>query len=131
MDNHLHVLVRLDPDTATGWSDEDVVRRWGRLFPPRDKSRQPLPVSKAWVEWRLQDTAWVAHARARLQSLSWFMKCLKEPLARLANRQDKARGAFLKGVAYCLHSPCLTIRKNIDGFTPARSHRALARSLAA
>jgi hypothetical protein len=33
-----------------------------------------------------------------LQSLSWFMKCLKEPLSRLANRQDHARGAFLKGV---------------------------------
>ena len=96
MDNHLHVLVRLDPDTATGWSDEEVVRRWGRLFPPRDKSRQPLPVSKAWVEWRLQDVQWVATARARLQSLSWFMKCLKEPLARLANRQDKARGAFFE-----------------------------------
>ena len=46
MDNHLHVLVRLDPDVAKSWSDEEVVRRWGRLFPPRDKSRQPLPVSK-------------------------------------------------------------------------------------
>ena len=31
------------------------MRRWGRLFPPRDKSRQPLPVSKAWVEWRFKD----------------------------------------------------------------------------
>ncbi len=36
LDNHLHLLVRLDPDLARGWSDEDVVRRWGRLFPPRD-----------------------------------------------------------------------------------------------
>ena len=35
MDNHLHVLVRLDPDVAGNWSDEDVVRRWGRLFPPQ------------------------------------------------------------------------------------------------
>ncbi len=48
MDNHLHVLVRLDPDVAQAWSDEEVVRRWGRLFPPRDKSRQPLPVSSEW-----------------------------------------------------------------------------------
>jgi REP element-mobilizing transposase RayT len=96
MDNHLHVLLRLDPHIAAGWPDEEVVRRWGRLFPPRDKSRQPLPVSKAWVEWRLQDAQWVATARERLQSLSWFMKCLKEPLARLANRQDKTRGAFFE-----------------------------------
>ena len=96
MDNHLHVLVRLDPDTAKDWSDEEVVRRWGRLFPPRDKSREPLPVTKAWVQWRLQDAQWVATARERLQSLSWFMKCLKEPLARLANQQDNARGAFFE-----------------------------------
>jgi hypothetical protein len=96
MDNHLHLLVRLDPDTAAGWSDEDVVRRWGKLFPPRDKSREPLPVTKAWVQWRLQDPKWVATARQRLQSLSWFMKCLKEPLARLANRQDNVRGAFFE-----------------------------------
>ena len=96
MDNHLHVLLRLDPDIANAWSDEEVVRRWGRLFPPRDKSRQPLSVTAAWVEWRLQDTMWVATARARLQSLSWFMKCLKEPLARMANRQDKTRGAFFE-----------------------------------
>jgi hypothetical protein len=39
----------------------------------------------------------VARARQRLQSLSRFMKCLKEPLSRLANKQDKTRGAFFEG----------------------------------
>ena len=90
MDNHLHLLLRLDQDVAKAWSDEEVVRRWGRLFPPRDKSRQPLPVAECWVQWRLKDAQWVATARERLQSISWFMKCLKEPLSRLANRQDSA-----------------------------------------
>ena len=97
MDNHLHVLVRLDPEVAQGWSDEDVVRRWGRLFPPRDKARRPLPVSDDWVQGHLMNAAWVARARQRLQSLSWFMKCLKEPLSRLANRQEQTRGAFFEG----------------------------------
>ena len=36
-------------------------------------------------------------ARERLQSLSWFMKCLKEPLSRLANREEQTRGAFFEG----------------------------------
>jgi len=36
LDNHLHVLARLDPDVAEAWSEEEVVRRWGRLF--RDSS---------------------------------------------------------------------------------------------
>ena len=97
LDNHMHLLVRLDPDLAAGWSDEEVVRRWGRLFPPRGKSRQPLPVTKEWTEWRLKDARWVATARERLQNLGWFMKCLKEPLSRLANRQDQMRGAFFEG----------------------------------
>ncbi len=46
MDNHLHVLLRLDPAVARTWSDDEVVRRWGRLFPPRDESpdsRFPFP----------------------------------------------------------------------------------------
>jgi hypothetical protein len=30
----------------------------------------------------------------RTWSLSWFMKCPKEPLARLANRQEQTRGAW-------------------------------------
>src|SRR5271167_2201578 len=89
LDNHLHLLVRLDPEVANGWSDEEVVRRWGRLFPQQDKLRQPVPVSNDWVQARLEDAAWVVKTRGRLQSLSWFMKCLKEPLSRLANRQDQ------------------------------------------
>src|SRR5208282_944794 len=97
LDNHLHLLVGFDPDVAQGWSDEDVVRRWGGLFPPRDKARQVAPVSDEWVQARLKDARWVATARERLQSLSWFMKCLKEPLSRLANREEQTRGAFFEG----------------------------------
>src|SRR5271165_2003929 len=99
LDNHLPLLVRLDPDVAQGWSDsdEDVVRRWGRLFPPRDKARQVAPVSEEWVQARLKDARWVATAREWLQSLSWIMKCLKEPLSWLANREEQTRGAFFEG----------------------------------
>jgi hypothetical protein len=118
MDNHLHVLLRLDPDVADAWSDEEVVRRWGRLFPPRDKSRQPIPVTEHWVQWRLSDPPWIATARQRLQSLSWFMKCLKEPLSRLANRQDKTRGTFFEGrfksVAICDEEALLATSVYID-----------------
>ena len=97
MDNHLHVLLRLDPDVAQAWSDLEVVQRWGRLFPPRDKSRQPMPVTQHWIQSRLEDVQWIATVRQRLQNLGWFMKCLKEPLSRLANRQDKTRGTFFEG----------------------------------
>ena len=96
MDNHLHLLVRLDPEVAADWSDDEVVRRWGQLYPPRDKSRKALPVSEEWVQARLKDNPWVAKARERLQSISWVMKCLKEPISRRANRADRCRGAFFE-----------------------------------
>ncbi len=97
LDSHVHVLVRLDPDIVKSWSDEEVVRRWGRLVPPRDKSRRPLDVSEDWVRGHLKNARWLAQARQRLQSLGWFMKSLKEPLARLANREEQTRGAFFEG----------------------------------
>ncbi len=50
-----------------------------------------------WVQWRLADPKWVANTRERLQKLRWFMKCLKEPLSRLANKQEKTRGTFFEG----------------------------------
>ncbi|MFI5458147.1 MAG: hypothetical protein ACHRXM_22150 [Isosphaerales bacterium] len=58
MDNHLHLLARLDPEVATDWTDDEVVRRWGRLYPPRDKSRKPLPISEEWVQGQLKDIPW-------------------------------------------------------------------------
>ena len=97
LDNHLHVVLRLNEGVSAEWSDEEVVRRWGELFPPRGKDREPLPVTKAWVKSKLADSKWVATARERLNSLGWFMKCVKEPLARMANREDECRGTFWEG----------------------------------
>jgi len=54
LNNHLHLLVRLDPDMAQGWSDVDVVRGWGRLLPTCDKARQVVPVSEEWAQARLK-----------------------------------------------------------------------------
>ena len=82
LDNHLHLLVRLDPDVARGWSDKDVVRRWGRLFPPRDKARQVAPVSEKWVQARLKDARWVATAQSGKKKVSGTEKrlsCINVP----------------------------------------------------
>jgi len=94
MDNHLHVLLRLDSPRANGWSNEEVARRWATLFPVRDVAGNSLPASDAWIKQIAGDPAWVAKARRRLSELGWFMKCLKEPLARMANKEDGYTGAF-------------------------------------
>jgi len=118
MDNHLHVVLMLNDDVAREWSDEEVVRRWGRLFPPRGKDRQPLEVSPVWVKDRLADAKWVAEARERLNSLGWFMKCLKEPLARMANQEDQCKGTFwearYKSIAILDEEALLTTLAYVD-----------------
>lgn len=118
LDNHLHVVLRLNDAAAAGWSDEETVRRWGRLFPPRGKDRQELKVTEAWVEDRLKDAKWISECRKRLNDLGWFMKCIKEPLARMANREDDCRGTFwearFKSIAILDEEALLTTLAYVD-----------------
>jgi hypothetical protein len=97
MSNHLHVVVRVDPAVARGWSALDVARRWCAVF---DRCLPKGPdgrVPEAVVQSMAADAAWVEERRARLGSLSWFMRALCEPIARRANRDDGCTGRFWEG----------------------------------
>ena len=102
LDNHFHLVVRLEGKVLEGkdlvekWSNKEVAERWGRLYPPRGKKRKPLPVTEAWGKEKRSDARWIRRTRERLANLGWFMNCLKEPLAKMANREDGARGAFFE-----------------------------------
>jgi REP element-mobilizing transposase RayT len=97
MDNHLHLLLRLDSQRAQDWTPQEVARRWLTLFPLRDLAGKPLPVADARVQERANDADWISKTRKKLSNLGWFMKCLKEPLSRLANKEDGCTGAFWEG----------------------------------
>jgi len=94
MDNHLHVLVRLDPDDAKSWSAEEVVTRWSMAYPPKMSCGDDSKLTHAWIVQQASDKERVELFRERLTGLGWFMKALKEPLARIANREDDCRGTF-------------------------------------
>ena len=97
MDNHLHFLLRIDVEQATQWSPMEVARRWMTLYPPRGADRKPVKVTDEFLKLKADNPKWVEETRKRLSSLGWFMKCLKEPLARMANKQDSCTGAFFEG----------------------------------
>jgi REP element-mobilizing transposase RayT len=94
LDNHLHVLVRLDVDAVSSWSAEKVVRRWIRAYPPKTAKGEEIEISQAWIDHQAKDEKRVEVLRERLASLGWFMKALKEPLARMANKEDECKGTF-------------------------------------
>jgi REP element-mobilizing transposase RayT len=94
LDNHLHVLLRLDPDEAKSWSAAEVVQRWTTAYPPKTAKGEEIEISQAWIDHQAKDEKRVEVLRERLASLGWFMKALKEPLARMANKEDECKGTF-------------------------------------
>ena len=94
MDNHLHVLVRLDAGGARSWSAEEVVRRWFVAYPPKTPIGKEIKITQALIDYHVKDAKRIELLRERLASLGWFMKALKEPLARMANKEDECKGTF-------------------------------------
>jgi len=96
LDNHLHTVLRVDLEKANAWTATEVARRWLRLHPPRDKKRKPIEITEAYLEKICRDSDWVEDIRERLRSIGWFMKLVKEPLARLANKEENCPGTFFE-----------------------------------
>ncbi len=96
LDNHFHFLLKLEPERANSWTPEEVVRRWAKLHPPRKKGKR-MEVTEDWVNEQVKNAEIVATWRHRLSNLGWFMKDVKEPFSRLANKEDGCAGAFFEG----------------------------------
>ncbi len=98
MSNHLHVVVQIDPAVLLTWSDDEVAARWLQLFPPTDAEGTAVELKR---QCSLADAARLDVIRQRLGDLSWFMRCLAEPIARRANREDGCKGRFWEGRYKC------------------------------
>ena len=102
MNNHQHTLLRTRPDELKKLKDTEVAARWLRLYPSPESvvagSDEP---SAAAVRALAGNKARIAVLRARLGSISWFMKSLSESIARRANREDECKGRFWEGRFRC------------------------------
>lgn len=88
MSNHYHVVLRINTERLEGLSDAEVVQRWTRLHRLPEGFENQSPDQQAAV---------VECWRQRLGSISWYMKSVNEPLARMANREDGCKGRFWEG----------------------------------
>ncbi len=97
MSNHYHLVLKVEQDTASSWSERDVAERWAALF------QWPLLVRRWYqgeslIEPELMVVQQLIEEwRERLYSISWFVRLLNETLARQANREDGCKGHFWEG----------------------------------
>jgi REP element-mobilizing transposase RayT len=97
MSNHYHLVLRVNTELAQGWSISEVIARWTQLYkPPLLISRYQLNPNLSRAELEVVEEI-VNTWRQRLMDISWFMRCLNEPIARMANTEDKCTGRFWEG----------------------------------
>ncbi len=98
MNNHLHLVLRSRPDVVAGLSDEEIARRWLRLFPNRrNDDGSPADPSDADIEMIVGTPKILAQRRRRLSDISWWMRCTAENIARRSNAEDDVTGHFWEG----------------------------------
>jgi REP element-mobilizing transposase RayT len=97
MSNHYHLVLHVDKERATNLTEQDVIARWKQLF------GLPMLVEhyhkgQTTTKAEANRAKEIIHLwRGRLYDISWFMRCLNEHLARLANKEDNCKGRFWEG----------------------------------
>ena len=94
MNNHYHLVLKLCPDQLDDLDDDGVIERWCALF------KGPLLIQlyrdganlKPFERTTVSDIVNVW--RNKLASISWFMRCLNQPIAHQANLEDECTGKF-------------------------------------
>ena len=97
MSNHLHVVIYIDLETANSWSDREVVEQWHKLFNGTTLTQKFAKGEVIDEHLVVQLKQLIATYRSRLCDISWFMRCLNEPIARQANLEDNCTGHFWEG----------------------------------
>lgn len=97
MSNHLHLVLSVDIYQSNCWTDREVVEHWHQVFKGTEITQKFAKgeVIESVEISQLKHS--IAQYRSRLSDISWFMRCLNEPIARMANKEDKCTGHFWEG----------------------------------
>jgi len=97
MSNHYHVVLHVRSDIALEWSTKEVIEHWHQVYTGNVLSARYLNGKDLNELEEKQLNEDVKKWRARLCSISWFMRVVNEFIAIKANREDKCTGRFWEG----------------------------------
>ena len=107
MSNHYHVVLHVDTAQAMAWSTRETLQRWTQLFDGPLLVQRYLAGALLGEAEQLRVKEYAEEYCCRLQSISWFMRCLNGHLARKANEEDGCKGRFWEGRSGKTHeTPC-------------------------
>ena len=97
MSNHYHVVLNIRTDIAQSWTDKEVIERWHSLFSGNYLSQRLLTGHTLNDSDTAELHKYIVIWRARLCSISWYMRIINESIARQANKEDNCSGRFWEG----------------------------------
>jgi len=97
MSNHLHLVLHINSGASKSWTGAEVLTRWHALFAGNSFSKRAANGEQLSAFEQEILERWIEIWRRRLTDISWFMRCLNEPIARQANLEDQATGRFWEG----------------------------------
>ena len=97
MSNHYHLVLKIDVDKAKSLTQKDIISRWCQITKVHVVANKYMNGDDLIDGEVMLLDALLAEWYERLSSISWFMRCLNEEIARKANRDDKCKGAFWEG----------------------------------
>ncbi len=103
MNNHYHLVVRVDNERVRDLPTEEVIRRWTCLYKgPVIVQRYMSDLRKEMSAAELRQVDMLADVyRQRLCDLSWFMKNLNQYISCRANAEDQVKGHFWESRYKC------------------------------
>ena len=90
-------VLRVDADKANSWTLDEVIERWHTIYKGNFISQRYLCEGKLPRAESLTLEKDAEKWRERLCNISWLMKALNEPIARMANQEDNYTGRFYEG----------------------------------
>ncbi|WP_220765757.1 MULTISPECIES: transposase [unclassified Shewanella] len=97
MSNHYHLVLKIDIDKAKSLTNRDIITRWNQVTKGHAVATKYLTGDTLIEGERMILDSLLPEWHERLSSISWFMRCLNEDIARRANREDECKGAFWEG----------------------------------